>query len=233
MKFRLAILALCFTQPLLAQQQAYFDAAQAYLKLMIEKGDATYTRVGGYKVIGTPYLYGANRLGSMYSSDDSVTNIHLSYNTYNQELGFNPVNSSINLVKDPGTVKYFIIQGDPAMYLPTDLKFVYGSEFGSEEKRYFQEVYKDQQYSLYKTYTSELRTPETSYVQADLRQFQIRVDYYYFDEKNKTLKKFKTTSRQILKEFSKIKDLSGQINENDLVVKKEFELTRLFMELNK
>jgi hypothetical protein len=73
----------------------------------------------------------------------------------------------------------------------------------------------------------------TNIIQADLRQFNILVDYYYTDSTNKAIKKLKLSARNIAKEFEGITNLSSFINSDELTVNKEKELIRIFEELNK
>ena len=216
-----------------SQQLSYTDPAQAYLKLMLEKGENSITRIGAFKVIGSPYLYGPGRTGRAYTATDSVVNTTLSYNTYTQEIEIAAAGSDTSHTYPPGAVKSFVIQGDPALYMPAELRFIYAAELHSTGKQYFQELYAGVRFSLYKSYVSELGTPESSYVQADLRQFQIGIAYYYSDNSNAGLKKLKTNSRNIIREFSKIKDLRGQIDDTALSASKDTELVRIFTELNK
>jgi len=227
-----AIFAFFFAASSQAQQAAYFDAAQSYNRLLIEKNNGSYTRVGGYKVIGSPYLFGERKLGDVYSSTDSGTDIRISYNTYNQNIEFiSPGN--VSLVRSPGTLDSFVIRKDTAQYLLTDLKFIYGPLLGSKEKNYFQIITAGEKLTLYKKYTAELGNVSTNYIQSELRQFNILVDYYYRDSSNNGIKRLKTSSGSLIKEFAKVKDLSKTIDVDALVTNKEMELIKLFLEMNK
>lgn len=233
MKLLVVVLPFLFFLQAHAQQAAYFDAAQAYNKLMIEKNSGSYRRVGGYKVIGSPYLFGEKKSGDVYSSMDSGNGILLSYNTYNQDVEFLLPGANANLVKSPGALDSFVIRKDTAQNLLTDLKFIYGPLLGSKDKAYFQVITAGKRLTLYKKYTAELGNVSTNYIQSELRQFNILVDYYYTDSLNDGMKKLKTSSGNLIKEFAKVRDLRKIIDEDVLVTNKEMELMKLFLEMNK
>lgn len=51
-----------------SQAASYTDPAQAYLRLMLEKGGTEVVRIGSFKVTGTPYLFGEkNQWKCVYS----------------------------------------------------------------------------------------------------------------------------------------------------------------------
>jgi hypothetical protein len=215
-----------------AQQQAYFDPAQAFLKLSLDKGASSISRIGAYKVKGTPYLYGTGHPGSVKSAVDSLHTNLLSYNAYNQEVEIVPSNSSTAVAMKPGLLSSFTIEADASLNILADLKFIYGGKLGSSEKRYFQEMHAGPRFTLYKAYSAELANPSSGYIDSDLREFQIRVDYYYVDSTVGKLQKIKPSAAQIIKEFKKIKDLSAIVNNDELVSNRDMELTKIFIELN-
>jgi hypothetical protein len=137
------------------------------------------------------------------------------------------------LTKEPGTLDSFIIKKNPEAMLDNDIKFVYGSILGSNDKAYFQVVSKGGKASLYKKYTSELGMVTTNYIQSELRQFNINVDYYYTDSTGKGLKKLKMNAKSIAKEFASIKDVSSVIDADLLTSEREQELVKIFGELNR
>jgi hypothetical protein len=218
----------------LAQQASYFDPAQAYNRLLIEKNNGTYRQVSNYKVTGTSFLFGEKNNGNVYATNEGGENIPLTYDTYTQSVDFYPSGSSKALTKEPGTLDSFVIKRNPEAMLENDITFVYGSTLGSKDKAYFQVVSKGSKVSLYKKYTAQLGLVTTNIVQAELRQFDINVDYYYADSTGKGLKKLKISAKNLVKEFGAIKkDLSSIINEDDLMANRDNELKRLFTEINK
>lgn len=223
-----------FTFSANAQQAAYFDPAQAYNRLLIEKGDATYRQISNYKVIGSPYLFGEKNIGDIYSVQESVKGIQLSYNTYNQGIEFFiSYGTKVALIKEPGTLDSFVINRSDVTGLSEDLFFIYGAILGSKDKAYYQVVTKGSNFNLYKKYTSELGIVSTNYIQSELRQFNLLVDYFYTGSGNAGINKLKTSPKQLVKEFSAVMDLSSLINVDELTANKELELIRLFQELNK
>jgi len=234
MKTILVSVLILYSLKSFSQQAAYFDPAQAYNKLVIEKGNGSYTRVNNYKVTGTSFLYGEKNKGDIFSKTEKGLDILLSYDTYNQNIYFFPTASGgVSFTKEPSTVDSFTIKKNSNTSLEEDILFVYGSILGSSEKSYFQVVSNGKRVNLYKKYSSELGLVTTNIMQSDLRQFNIFADYYYTDSTNKSIKKLKLSARNIAKEFATIKDLSSFINSDELTVNKEKELSRIFEELNK
>jgi hypothetical protein len=217
------------------QQASYFDPAQAYNKLLVEKNNGNYYQISNYKVTGTPFLFGEKNNGNIYSPNETAYNIYLSYNIYDQNLDFySTANPNTPLVKDPGTLDSFLLKRKPGTGLEKDILFVYGpTVLGSKDKAYYQVVSKGGNVNLYKRYTGELGIVGTNYIQSELRQFNVLVDYFYTDSTGKGLKKLKVNPASIKKEFASIKDLSGYIDADLLTTAREQELTKLFTELNR
>jgi hypothetical protein len=216
-----------------AQQGSYFDPAQAYNRLLIEKGNGTYRQISNFKVTGTSFLYGEQNKGNIYAPNEAASDIPLTYDTYTQHVDFYPKGSRTALTKEPGSLDSFVIKKKPEALLENDISFVYGSLLGSKDKAYFQAVARGSKVNLYKKYTSELGIVSTNYIQSELRQFNINVDYYYTDSTGKGIKKLKVNAKSIAKEFAFIKDISSSIDADLLVSEKEQELVKIFGELNK
>jgi hypothetical protein len=215
-------------------QSGYMDNALNYSALIKTKTeDGVYKMVGVYKVIGTPFLFGEKNKGDVFSPDTKAYNLQLSYNTYNQEVEFySTSNPDKPLVKEPGSLDSFILQQNEVVGITTPLKFIYGSFLNSTDKSYFLELYKGNRFSVYKKYKSELGYVSTNYVQSELRQFDLIYDYYYSDSQKPGLKKLKTNSASILKEFKSIKDISPVFTDAEFTVNQESALKKAFEYLN-
>jgi hypothetical protein len=233
MKIIFTVSLLFILSDIVAQQASYFDPAQAYNRLLIEKGNGTYRQISNFKVTGTSFLYGEKNIGSIYATNETGDNILLTYDTYTQNVDFSPSATGPVLTKEPGALDSFIIKKKPDAMLDNDILFVYGSILGSKDKVYFQVVARGKKVHLYKKYTAELGMVSTNYIQSELRQFNINVEYLYADSTGKGLKKLKITAKNLVKEFASVKDLSGIINEDDLTANRENELIRLFEEMNR
>jgi hypothetical protein len=209
------------------------DPALAHNKLLMEKsGDGVLTQIGTFKVKGNPNLFSGRNKGDMFTREAKAYNIAISYNTYNQEVGFHSTsNPTQMLVKEPGEVDSFILHADPAADIPTELKFIYGELLGSKDKAYYQVVYEGPNYSVYKKYKSELGIVSENYIQSDLRRFDLLVDYYYSGG-GKKLKKIRPNSAVLIKEFKDVKDLSKYINDDIFVANAEQALRKTFQYLN-
>src|SRR5262245_21392138 len=155
----------------MAQQNAYFDPAQAYNRLLIEKNNGSYRKISNYKVTGSSFLYGEQNKGDIQAPNEAATGIPISYDTYTQHVEFYPNGSTTALTKEPGTLDSFVIKKNADVMLAKDITFIYGNVLGSKDKTYFQVITRGNKVTLYKKYTAELGIVSTSIVQSDLRQF--------------------------------------------------------------
>jgi hypothetical protein len=214
--------------------RGWTDPALNHNRLLQQKlGEGNYVVIGNYKVKGTPYLFGGNNNADLFTPTEKAYNINVSYNTYNQEVGFvSTSNPTTPLVKEAGEVDSFVIKQNIENGIPGDIRFVYGKILGSSEKTYFQEVAAGAKYSLYKRYKSDLGQVSDNYIQSDLRQFDLMSDYFYYDNEKKTLKKFKLNHSAVLKEFKTIKDVSPVADREAFSASPEDVLKKVFAYLN-
>ncbi|MCX6318553.1 MAG: hypothetical protein NTW29_14770 [Bacteroidetes bacterium] len=217
-----------------SQAQQNIDLAINHNRLLRERTvEGAYKLIGTYKVIGTSYLFGERNKGDLYAKDAKAFNIHLNYNTYNQEVEFfSSSNPEKPLIKLPGEVDSFSFQSNPAIGITAPIKFVYGGLLGSTEKAYFMEVYKGARFSIYKRYKSELDYVSSNYVQSELRQFEMTREYYYADTEKKVFKKIKPNSSNVIKEFKDIKDVSGIVEPDAYTTNPDAAFIKLFTFLN-
>ena len=215
--------------------RGWTDPALNHNKLIQQQtGDGVYKLIGSYKVVGTQFLFGEHHKGDLFSTQAKAYNIFISYNTYNQEVEFySTSNPDKPLVKEPGEVDSFVIQQNIELGIANNLKFIYGTHLGTDDKYFFQEVYAGNRFSLYKRYKSDLGYVSTNYVQSELRQFDLTFEYYYTDTKKKGIKKLKPNASSVIKEFKETKDLSGVVNSDAFDVNREEALQKAFEYLNK
>lgn len=215
-------------------QSGYMDNALNYSRLIIAKTEnGGYIQVGTYKVVGTQYLYGKGIEGDLFSTEAKAWNVHLSYNTYNQQVEFTSTsNPDKPLTKDPGEIDSFIIHAKPDIGVNNPIKFYYGALIGAKDKFYYQEVCTGTRYKLYKRYQSELGYVSTNYIQPDLRQFDLNYDFYYADAETKTFKKIKANASSVIKEFKSVLDLSKTITQDDFTSNPEIAFCKAFTALN-
>ncbi len=206
-----------------SELRGWTDPALQHNKLLQQQtGEGMYKLIGPYKVVGSSLLFGQMLKGDMFSAEAKAYNIKLGYDTYNQEVQFLSVqNAGQPLVKEPGTLDSFIIHRDTVAGIQYPMKFIYGSKLGAKDKVYYLELFKGDKYSLYKKYASELVFNTNNILQTELRQFDMNYEYYYAETGYAGLKKVKATTGGFIKEFRKIKDLTGLINEGDFPVNPE------------
>ncbi len=210
------------------------DPAMRHNRLLQERTDeGVFTVVGAYKVKGSPNLFGGRNKGDMFSKEATAYNIFLSFNTYNQELGFySTSNPDRLLVKEPGEVDSFILHSNAEMGISSPVKFVYGPLIGSKENSYFQEVFAGSKFSIYKKYRSELGYVSSNYIQPDLRQFDLVAEYFYSGT-DKKLKKIKAGTANVVKEFKGVNNLSGLIADDAFAINTDGAFRKVFEYLNK
>ncbi len=215
--------------------RGWTDPALNHNKLIQQQtGDGVYKLIGSYKVVGTQFLFGEHHKGDLFSTQAKAYNIFVSYNTYNQEVEFySTSNPDKPLVKEPGEVDSFVIQQNIELGIANNLKFIYGTHLGTDDKYFFQQVYAGNRFSLYKRYKSELGYVSTNYVQSELRQFDLIFEYYYTDTNKKGIKKLKSNASSVIKEFKEVKDLSGVVTVEDFDTNREAALQKVFEYLNK
>ncbi len=215
--------------------RGWTDPALNHNKLIQQQtGDGVYKLIGSYKVVGTQFLFGEHHKGDLFPTQAKAYNIFVSYNTYNQEVEFySTSNPDKPLVKEPGEVDSFVIQQNIELGIANNLKFIYGTHLGTDDKYFFQQVYAGNRFSLYKRYKSELGYVSTNYVQSELRQFDLIFEYYYTDTNKKGIKKLKSNASSVIKEFKEVKDLSGVVTVEDFDTNREAALQKVFEYLNK
>lgn len=232
-KVLLTVVSVLFAGTLYSQQASYFDAAQAYNRLLIEKSNGSYIQIGNYKVIGTPYLYGEKNGGDLFAKGETAYNIYLSYNSYNQTIEFySSSNPEKSLVKESYDVDSFVLKQNSNSGITQRIKFFNGTSLGAKDKGFYQLMYNGDKFTLYKKYKSVLAIVSTNYIQTELRQFDLNYDYYYFNSETKQLKKLKMTNNALRKEFIPLKDISHILSENNLAANPDLTLNAIFVFLN-
>ncbi len=202
------------------------DPAYAYNKYLVLHGERNFTKVGIYRVLGTYYLMGEKHPGAMYSKTETALNIKLSYNTYNQEVAFiSSSNLNNPLVKEAGTLDSFRLQKDSL--ITEDMLFVYGGLLGSNEKAYFRQMTDpSQNLVLYKKYKSVLAST-SNYIEADIREFELEVSYYYYNKEKKEFSRLKTGYNAVKKELGFIRNFDTVLDKELLRTNPEAALINL------
>lgn len=217
-----------------AQAGSYTDPVQAYNRLVIEKNSNSnkYYQVGNFKVIGTPYLFGEDQAGDVFSSTGSMPRVNVRYNLYSQEVETSAkYNSSENTISiDIANVDSFILIANENH--SSDLKFVNKKFFNSKAKGFLQEVYLGKEYNLYKSYNSVLEIVTNNYIQSELRQFAVNYNFYYNKTGTTSLILLKNNDSLLKKEFAFKTDINSFLSENRNL-SQEKKLILLFQSINK
>jgi hypothetical protein len=214
-----------------SQAASYVDPAQAYNRLLLEKGNGNvHTRIGNYQVVGTPYLFGGTHKGNVYGGGEVGKDQTISYNTYTQGIEIQ-LEADKMLTKEWATVDSFDLEVE-ADGVKKKMHFINAVLAGSAEKVFFQKIAAGDRYTLYKEYKSGLQYVSTNIVRAELRTFDLQYAYYYKDMATGKVKKLKSSAAGIQKEFKDVKDLSAIFGRNDYAANPEEVLQLVFAALN-
>ncbi len=226
----LCLLFVCLNCSILVKSQAvsFIDAGQAFLKLHLEINDQLLTRVNNYKVSGTQYLFGKQVNGNVYTETETGLNVQLSYNTHNQTLEIPSGNGF--LVKAATEVDSFTFVKDDKTFFKENFSFLSSKKFGDKNPFFLLKLYVGNKYCLFKRYYTELGFVSTNYIQNDLRQFDLKFEYYYVDltSLEKKLLKLKTNKSTLKKTLAFSNDCIALINTDDFDSNNENTLKKLF-----
>lgn len=207
----------------------FVEPAQAYNLLDRQNNADKYYVISNYKVVGSPYLFGGNQTGNIYSSSEKGIEIKLSYNTYLQNIEFS--SGWQTLTKDISDLDSFELNKDGNNIIE-NMVFINPKFINSVDKNFFQVITKGGQFNLYKKYSGSLDIVSTNYVQSNLRQFVMVVDYFYLNIKDGSLKKLKVNKKALAKEFSSKTEVSTFLETANLTSNTENALKSLFVFLN-
>jgi len=192
-----------------------------------------YYLIGPYKVQGNPYFNKDTVLGAYHSKAETVLNIYLRYELFNQNVEFiSSANKDQALVKEIGELDSFFLFKNEKKGIKEDLKFVYASILGVDDKVYYCVLHKGTKYSIYKRYTSELIIPLTKGSMAEMREFETQTEFWYMNEITKQLKKLTPTNGAVKKEFADVKDVSSVLKGLNMFNNPDKAMKRAFVYLN-
>lgn len=217
-----------------SQQLSYMDPAAAYQRILLETNDkSSYQQVGTYKVIGSPFLFGAKLKGDVYTNKERAENITLSYNTYNQQVEAYQANQDKPIVLAAKSVDSFFLRASASKGFKEDLLFINIKLLDSSSNKFFvQLVAPGKRFALFKAYRSDLGYVSTNYVQSELRQFDLSFEYYFIDTNKPGIKKLKVTPNNLTKLFSEIADISAFTGSDEFKTDPEYTLKNIFAALN-
>lgn len=217
-----------------AQQASYFDAAQAYGRLVLETNPANVTRIDHYKVVGSPFLFGPRMTGNLFAKGEAAFNIKLSYDTYHQQVEFyTSANPTTPLIKDPGAIDSFSFASNTEVGLLHGLKFISGKALGKKDDlNFYQLMYEGENITLYKKYFSTLGIVTTNILQSDLKQFELQFEYAY-KIKDGELKRLKRVYYQVSKELKPIIDIREIVEPQSYSANPDLALLKIFAAIDK
>lgn len=226
------LLLLCTSGICKSQSKSFSDPAQMYNRLLLEKGNSV-SRIGNFKVNGTPYLFGGQQMGVLFMRGEKAAYAYLSYNTYEQTMEYVvTLNAGQPLLKPTGIIDSFIIIKNTDLSLLSDLVFVSAKIVNASDNGFYQKVAGGPKFLLLKKYKSDLGIVSTNYIQSDLRQFDLSYEYFYFNAASNELKKLKPNLGFLKKEFKAQTDISAIAGNDDFSYDPENTLIKIFQILN-
>ena len=226
------LLLLCTSGICKSQSKAFSDPAQMYNRLLLEKGNSV-SRIGNFKVNGTPYLYGGQQMGVLFMHGEKAAYAYLSYNTYDQTMEYvATLNAGQPLLKPTGIVDSFKIIKNKELSFDNDLLFVSAKIVNATDNSFYQKVVGGTKFLLFKKYKSDLGIVSTNYIQSDLRQFDLSYEYFYLNAASNELKKIKPNLGFLKKEFKAETDISAIASNDDFSYEPENTLIKIFQVLN-
>ena len=237
MKYNKILLTIFFSvfivnSSLNAQAVSFFDAGQAFLKLNLEINDQVYTRISQYKVLGTQYLFGKQVNGNVYTEKEVGNNVQLSYNTYDQSLEIPLSNGTVK--KTAAEIDSFTFVKDDKSFYKENYNFVSSNKYEPKNPFFLLKLVLGNKYEFYKKYYTLLGVVSTNYIQSELKQFDLKYEYYYVDllSTDKKLQKLKTSKSSLKKTFSTSTQAMALLDSEGFDGNDENILKTLFIVLN-
>lgn len=186
-----------------------------------------YRNVGIYKVKGNSYLMKGNNVSDLFSILGYGTNLALVYDTYTQQVAvMQPDKKSvINLSMDE--VDSFYLKVDNDKLLTGPMMFKNMTKIDPSVKSYMQELVRGGKYSLYRSYYADMKNAAMDVAQTNLKEFEIRSDYYFIDNTKgteKKLVKIKGNLKNLKEYFKNDTDALQVLNNNSLPVDQKLTL---------
>lgn len=140
-----------------------------------------FRTVGTYKVKGNSFLLKGNNVSDIFTTLGYGVNLGLVFDTHTQHVAvMQPDKTSvIDLAFDE--IDSFYLKIDYSNKLKGPVMFRNMTLIDPSLQFYMQELVNGRNYKLYKSYYSELINASTNIAQTNLKEFEIRSDYYYID----------------------------------------------------
>lgn len=186
-----------------AQFYSFIDPALAYNKIIGEKGSkGTYQNIGAFKVIGSPYIYSETLVGDVYHNGKVAKDVVYKINNYSKQLQIATDVPGQYFMVSISDLDSLVLPANKNEFLKADLTFLSSKSIDNKKNLFLEQLQKGSRFTLYKTYSTELVIPSDNYIQSDLREFKLEVEYYYTDDKMPgTLNPIKANKKALIKNF--------------------------------
>lgn len=168
--------ALTVSPLLLRAQGAAPDAAMQANYLLMEKAGDAYERVEGYRVKGSPYLFGKGYPGIVYQKGAEPNATELFYNVYRQQVYLQLAGQARPELLVPNVDSFSLnISGET---YNGKLTFMNGAQIGLSDKVFAQRIIGTGTHKLYKVYDMQLAASTTNLMESDLRSYELTRQFY-------------------------------------------------------
>ncbi|HNP53794.1 MAG TPA: hypothetical protein PKK69_04235 [Ferruginibacter sp.] len=230
----LTMFAILMGATLMAQQASYTDPVIAYQRILLEKsGQGSYRKIGTFKVIGSPYFWGGEVRGDIFTAKEKGVDVFVDYDTYYQQLEVHNSKQSEKMNMSLKDVDSFFLYIRDETGNKKQFFFINATFLDKGKKMFIQELFKGEKCSLYKGYKSTLGYVSTNYVESELRQFDLETEYFYYSQATSgKLKKLKLSDKALIAEFKDIRDITDLVKSGDLEKNPETTLLTIFAAIN-
>ncbi len=181
MKYLISVLLLVASSLFGYAQEVVIFQSNMRSKAANRMYEEEFRTVGSYKVKGNSYLFKGKNVSDIFTTLGYGANMGVVYDTYSQQFGvIQPDGASvINLSLEEVDSFYFKIDKEGHFKGPAMFRNV--SRFDASQNKYMQELVNGPKYKVYKHYYAELENASGNIAQSDLKQFEIKSDYYFID----------------------------------------------------
>lgn len=202
---------------------------------ILNKSDDEYRRIGNYKVKGNSYLLKGNNVSELFSTMGHGSNFSLIYDTYTQELGVVQQGKESFISLSLNDVDSFCMKVDNDKILTGPMMFKNMTKIDPSVKSYMQVLIAGGKYNLYRSYYADMKNVSVNIAQNNLKEFEIKSDYYFVDNSkgaDKKLVKIKASLKN-LKEYFKTEASTLKILDNSEPEQADQKLIAFFDAMNR
>ena len=171
-----------------------------------------FRTVGTYKVKGNSYLMKGNNVSDVFTTLGYGINMGLVFDTYTQQVGVMQEDKQSVINLSFNELDSFYMKVDNENKLKGPVMFRNMTKIDPSMQYYMQELVNGNKYKLYKSFYADMVNASNNIAQTNLREFEIRSDYYYIDNS-------KEGKGKVIKLKANMKGLKDIFKDNPAVLK--------------